>query len=775
MDRYKRLYTYLMVVIVIVLGGVLAACDSSPAPQPTAVVQATVGIQPTSTVEVPASPVPTKSSTEASPTGVSVVGVGDASVSFAEGVAAYNNNDFDAAIAAFNKAIEASPEFEAAYVNGGISYYAKGDNETAYAYMAQAMALDQDDAFAVWVYGLILYRANVPDQAYEAFDYLAQIRPKDPTGYYWRAYSNVVLGDFETAYFDFEEAANLSPDSDMGKGAAAALEKLNNGEEVVAVQAPLPAMKDAQAPEPPQAGPPTEVPAQPGSLVADLGFRPQKDGFSFPNWGAAPDRSDLTPEDLRRMFGDQVCASVANGCILTAAAEAWMKEVNQVIQGGHCEGFAALSLIFYQGKQNPGQFGAPGTFDLNIEANTALQRELAYYWATQFTPPTRTNRVAKKPSEILDTLIDAYKGGANASETYAIEFFQPGFKAGHAVTPYGVEDRGNGQFAILIYDNNHPGIERAMLVDRNAETWQYEAATNPNEQSDLYQGDASTGTLMLTPTSVRLGQQVCTFCENPGGGAVGGSTLAAPDAAQATGYNQLWLEGEAHLLITDKEGRRTGFVDNQFVNEIPGVEIVPITSSSLWEDSPEPVYFVPVGIEFTLVVHNSDSPDPTNSSVSMIGPGYVLSVDDVVLDPGQLDTITFSPDGKSISYKTDYNESPDIFLGTAIGDVEYAFLVKGMDIESGGTMTLNLDPENGWLALDTLGNKEEGTYALIMDRTDAQSEQIFGHGGLTLQPDDVAYVLYGEWKGNGTPLPIGIDHNNDGNIDETVELTDVRE
>lgn len=757
MKTHMRLRPYLMIALMLVLASLLVACNDQPPPQPTALsstAQPTTALQPT----------PATTALSLEPTLIPVA-AGDPAADFAAGVDAYNNRDYDTAIAAFNRAIESRPDFEAAYVNGGLAHFAKGDNENAHAYMAAALSLDPQDAFAVWCYGLNLYHAGATDQALEAFNYLIELAPRDPIGYFWRA--NVYLKqDFlDDAFVDFEEVVALSPDSDMGEQAAAALAQFNNGETPTPAQAPLPAMKEGKAP--PIAGP-TEVPSNPETLVADLGFRPQKDGFSFQNWGPAPDRLDMTPEDMRRMFGDQVCANTVNGCNLTASAEQWMNQINEIIKGGHCEGFAALSLILYKHQQEASQFGAASTHDLTIEGNAALQRELAYYWTTQFTIPTRSSRVLKTPSEIVDVLIDTFKAGQNASETYTIEFFQPGFKAGHAVTPYAVEDRGNGQFAIRIYDNNLPDLERTILVDRNTNTWTYQASTNPDEQADEYRGDASTGTLMLTPTSPRLGKQACPFCENAGG------TVGGVMAAQAAAYNELWLDGDAHLLITDKDGKRTGFDNGQFVNEIPGVDFLPITSANLWEDDSEPVYFVPTGIEFALTVQSSDAETSTLSTVTMIGPGYVLSVQDIVLDPGQKDTITFSPDGKSVTYKTDYNESPDILLGTSIGDADYTFLVKGTDIESGASITINLDTKEGWLAIDTLNNKEVGTYGLIMDRTDATSEQIFGHGGIDLQPNDVAYLLYGEWKGNDTPLPVGIDHNNDGTLDDTVPLEDAR-
>jgi len=57
---------------------------------------------------------------------------------------------------------------------------------------------------------------------------------------------------------------------------------------------------------------------------------------------------------------------------------------------------------------------------------------------------------------------------------------------GHAVTPYAGEDRGDGSFAVLIYDNNWPSVQREMVFDRNADKWSCTASINPDEAESRY-------------------------------------------------------------------------------------------------------------------------------------------------------------------------------------------------------------------------------------------------------------------------------------------------
>lgn len=702
-------------------------------------------------------------------------GASDPSAAFAKGVDAYNRADYNGAVASFSQAIQASPQFAAAYLNRGIALFASGDSKGALADLDRAASIQPKDPEPLYAEGLVLYKGGNFDTARQAFSNLIQVAPSDPRGYYWRA--NVALSkqDPGSALDDFTRAARLNPNSDVGKQAKAAADLLDAGKQASPAQAPKLSLVQGQPPVP--ATTPTETAAK-GTIVSDLGFRPQTDGFNFENYGRSPDRTDLTPDDVRRMFGDQVCASLASGCILSPEAQKWMDRTNSYMSSGHCEGLAALSLAFFGHNEDPNRFGAPRTHALNIGSNPLLQREIAYFWATQTTRPVLDSSIEDKtPAQILDTLVAALKPGSGAPKTYTISIYKPAFKDGHSLTPYAVEDRGNGQYAVRVYDNNFPDVERVLLIDRNANSWSYEGSINPGQPNSLYKGDASTLTLGLTPTEPRLQKQICDFCPHTPSGSrpqsvsAGGFTVAqAP-----TEYNQVSLEGTGHLLITDKQGRRTGYISNdQFANEIPGVKVQPITSANLWENSLEPMYLVPTGIEFSLAVKSADPLTDTLSTVTMIGPGYDLSVEDILLEPNTTDTINFSPDGKTISYKTDYSDSPDIVLGTDGQDADFSFDLRGVDLGDGGSVTTHLDTDKGQLVLDARGNTEPATYSLVMDRISSQGEQVFGHDQIELQPGDTAYLDYAAWQGEGTPLLLMIDHGSDGTIDETIELSDTR-
>jgi hypothetical protein len=233
-----------------------------------------------------------------------------------------------------------------------------------------------------------------------------------------------------------------------------------------------------------------------GEVIFDFGFTPEQNGFSFENYGSDIPATNLTADELRRMFGDEVCADL-NGdqCILTPPAEQWMEQINESMGGGHCEGMAVLSLMMYTGQVSPTDFGGNLASDLDVN-DEALQKEIAYWWATQAVDPTASSVIRGTPMEILETVRQMDVNG----ETYTIGIYNDRGE-GHAITPFGVEDKGDGLYAILVYDNNYPGETRELFIDSRDGSWTYETSINPEVATDVWSGNADTQTLDLTPTS----------------------------------------------------------------------------------------------------------------------------------------------------------------------------------------------------------------------------------------------------------------------------------
>jgi hypothetical protein len=534
------------------------------------------------------------------------------------------------------------------------------------------------------------------------------------------------------------------------------------------------AVPEDGGPEAVEASDPAAPAAAEGEYDFDSGFRPEVDGFSFYNYGNDEVVYNLTPIELRRMFGDQVCASLSGGeCLLTPPAQQWMEQINGYMDGGHCEGMAVLSTLMYTDRIAPQDFGGEATFDLQL-SNEALQREIAYWWTTQSTYPAALNKINQSPTEVLDTLIETFQQGRHSSETWALGIYKSDFTGGHAITPFAVKDQGNGLYHVLVYDNNFPGETRVLEIDRNRDTWQYQASTNPDVPEELYEGAAELQNIELAAIFPRLEAQDCDFCAGLGLGlnkAAGGLAALEPD------YYQVWLQGPTDLLIINDLGQRVGFDQGQFVNEIDGAQTFDFKFSGIdvWEAKNEPAYRLPAGQQFEIIVDGSRLEEAADSEISMIGPGFYLAIDELYLEPGQADSIYVSTDQQRhhLTYYTDYADSPVIELGVETDQADYALLVQATELTGEqDVFDVGIDLEVGDFFINTTENTAPVTFDFAVLRLDEEGEPIFGGEGLVMAPDDVAYINYLEWVDDGSVMLVDLDHGNDGEIDETLELAD---
>ncbi len=508
-----------------------------------------------------------------------------------------------------------------------------------------------------------------------------------------------------------------------------------------------------------------EEPGASGQVLADSGFRPDVHGFSFENYGEG--YTNLTPEEMHRVFGDDVCAAMRDGeCILTPPAAQWMEQENGGMSGGHCYGFSVASLRFFQNLADPSEFGGQTAAEIPLEGNEAVQREIAYSFIFQGFDPVWANAIGGTPNAVLDRLIEVLNDG---SETYTLGFFNAQGEGGHAVTPFAVEDRGDGILAVLLYDNNWPGMTREMIFDRNADRWTYNASINPDEPESEYWGDATTQSLFLFPTTPGLEQQPCWFCAEAATASLAGRTgLASPIEP----YYEIWLDGEGDLLITDEEDRKLGYDNGKLVNEIPGAKYDLVMSGNLWSQDREPVYRVPRGTDFNMTIDGSRLEEETLTDVMVFGPGYVVGIEGIMLQPGQQDDLTILPEDGMLSYQTEASVSPNIVLGVEREDADFYFEVQGVSMEGGGAINALLDVKEGYLVLTPSDMQAEGTFSLYLTRIDEETEETFYGDDIVLPSDAAIYVFYDEWKGEGTELLIGFDEDGDGEPEEVFSSLD---
>jgi len=508
---------------------------------------------------------------------------------------------------------------------------------------------------------------------------------------------------------------------------------------------------------------------QEANIVADSGFSPAENGFGFQNYGNEGQPVNLTTVEMRRLFGDEVCAGTpdaAGACDLTPPAAEWMEKINQNMGGGHCDGMATLASVLYYklGNEAPDQFGKPAAVQIDFDSNAKLQREIAYWFSTQATQPANTQDIKAPPAQIVEALIASIKG---KTETYTVGIYQPDMSGGHSITPYAVQDMGAGKMWIMVYDNNFPKEARHIEVDMTANTWTYFTASNPNEAGAGYTGNADTLTLTLTPDSARLGKQTCPVCA--------ATTAKINGLAQAAKqYNEVWLVGDNQpgsaldLLITDDAGHRLGQVGGKLINEIPGASFAAVRSGpKTLEDEQEPVYYIPVGVKISVTLDASKSKREETASLSLIGPGHEISIDNIQVQPGEVDKAVFAADGKSVTYTPSSSESPDISIGTATAGADYGFDLYGFDLDKGASVNVRLDETLQKLIVSTVGNTNPSIYALSLEKLDKQVNQQYYNEGIELAPGAAVYIDYGTWDGKGE-LTLEIDKDNNGTPDSTM-------
>lgn len=500
-----------------------------------------------------------------------------------------------------------------------------------------------------------------------------------------------------------------------------------------------------------------------GNSIADLGFRPNQDGFNFENYGGAypGEQGDIFVEDLIRMFGkDAVCAGFKNDeCQVAPGALEWAHALNQGSNNGHCEGMAVLSLMFFERQTSPQQFGAQRTYDLKLD-NHALQRELMYYHALQLADPVfdaKNKAMKQTPSQVLDTIIAGIQSGDPT--VVAVRHYEPdGTRVGHAVSPYAVEDKGNGLYYVWIYDNNYPGQERYIEVDRNRNTWKYGfAATNPAQDPNPWSGDADDNLFGATRISLRARQAQCPWCQNN-----------AQDGTDS--MTKIGLLGGGDLRVTNSQGQRLGWVDGNFVNEIPGAQDF-MLDGGLGAPS-VPFYFVPTNDVYEMTMDGSGLERTADSELFIFGGGKSLNIDNITLAPGETNTLLLEGNLNAFTFDPEAAEESQITLTLNGAEEDYYFGFDGMQVDAAEMLLFTLDENSGRLRVDSDNSSQADTYDLTIKRVGAKGMQIFENQNIAFGGGETQYIDYEAWDGQDA-LSIGVDENDDGTVDQ--ELSEENE
>ena len=273
---------------------------------------------------------------------------------------------------------------------------------------------------------------------------------------------------------------------------------------------------------------------------------------------------------------------------------------------------------------------------------------------------------------------------------------------------------------------------------------------------------------ILTPTSARLETQTCPFCEG------GYSSLSGKLAAPAQALNQIFLDGEGHILITDESGNRLGYVDGKIINEIEGASYSKYRMLASG-NTPEPIYSIPANLDVTITIDGTELTEETLTDLMMIGPGFSIGVEGIYLEPGQVDMAYFYPADEMIAYETTSDESPSIIFAieNPNAEADYYFELFGTDMVGGGTITAWLDSKAGDLLINTEKLSGEGSFNFYLTRITDELEEEFTAEEIALKEGALVYINYAEWTdANSEGIYFGVDLNGDGEIDDEYIVDD---
>jgi len=451
-------------------------------------------------------------------------------------------------------------------------------------------------------------------------------------------------------------------------------------------------------------------------FMADTGFRPEKHGYSFPNTGGRFPRTPPIVDEavMVKLFGEDVCVGAnTKRCRLTPPAEEWSFMINRALNGGQCEGMAVSALTIFKEIDKPRPL-------LGASAARAVRRDevqplIAYYAAFQAVDPLVRNviqgRRTTTPKDALEKLQSMWKRGEMAT----LGFWGPPGQGGHAVTPYAIEDRGNGISWIKIYDNNYPGRERRIEIDTKANTWKYDLASiNPSVPKMPWGGDAENRSLVVIPLNLRLEKAKCPFCRFSSG----------------KKSKTVWPRSTA-VSIVDQDGRKLGIEDGKLVNEIPDAEIVELTGFLPDGAALEPIYILPDDGDYDISVSTTQAPTgsepkgeaPTQEErgVTVFGESSAFTIEGVKLAKGEKDTLSVPRDNSGVRYRSGGGAMPALKLAVDDGKIGTSVRIANLKAGADDEVELKMDRAAGRVLVQG-GGKASESYDLKMKRVRADGD-----------------------------------------------------
>jgi hypothetical protein len=364
-----------------------------------------------------------------------------------------------------------------------------------------------------------------------------------------------------------------------------------------------------------------------------------EDAFRFENWGYKSWDEWLTE------FSDFLEAQLLELDLATVIVAPFAGILYEMVGGfgGHCYGMAASSAAYYvwpSAKPVDKDTFAMDKSEVQADIIERHMEQLIHLWSTAY------DLIWKEAGEYnaneqYETVLHHIK---DLSIPVLLGLRQEGKRGGHALVAYKILDLGENEKLVFVYENNHPydapwdtfSPDPAKCKDRD----EY-VTFGPlsNEASYVLQGQ--------TQTYIYDRVFATTLFET-----MGLDELQA-SIEEALRYVWGWLWGKGKMLlrthspvaalITDEFGRRIGYVDDAFVNEIP--------DATMEEQLDSHIFYLPTGLGYSVEITGTgtgamglDLMVPTSDST-----GRVVLFENIAIVPGCTLTMTLS--ATDVSYQ----------------------------------------------------------------------------------------------------------------------------
>ena len=476
-------------------------------------------------------------------------------------------------------------------------------------------------------------------------------------------------------------------------------------------------------------------------------FDTATNGFGFQNYGRNFPEGNLTIAEVQEMFGDQVCQRLdGKTCIPSADAQLWLDTMNQHMEGGHCNGFTVMSNRLFEDQFAPEEFSEQAETAFHIEQTAPIMRRIAQNWTQQVTDEILYAEFWGTPQEVVDAL-------QVTTELVEVKIYFGNL--GHSMLGYGLQDMGDGNYRILVYDNNWPGrTDLYVEVDYDADSWRYSlAALNPDEASDVWNGDGRSAypSLVFVPLSAYDQELTCPFCSSSG--------------SETAATTNVGLTGAGDFLVRDDQGRYSGIWAGAVIDDIPDSQVQRFVGGPSTKAAQ---VNLPAEEDVTVQVGNTTLSQAEPGDLRIGSPGFSVAVDDLMLPQSCSEEVAFSHNTQTVRYAANSVQDPVFKLAVQSEEgADFLFVVAGAEFQPGQDLSLGIDPNNGLvLTSDTL---DADNVTLVMARLGATGESIFATEGLAIQSGGAIALDYANWN-RLAPLTVQIDADGDGVFELTAAL-----